>query len=217
VAEKDPTRKTSLDRQLGSVVSCPNTIEALTILSEESASPAEIAAVTDMSTSTASYHVKKLVELGMVELLEEHDTGRAIRHVYRATVLPIVSNAEFQKLSFEQRQRLSIWIFQLVLMDAARSFDAALFDAWPSNHLSRTAMLLDQQGSDEVAAIQDKALAAICKVKALSDKRVAAGKGGTVKTVVAALACFEVPKGVKQMKLQEVPSAVPALSIRKSN
>ncbi len=235
---EDGGRQKSLDEQLASLVASPNTIKALTILAERPASPAEIGRVLELTIPAASYHVNKLVGLGMVELVDERDVGGRIQHVYRAIVRPLVSNEEWQKLSVAQRQPFSIWILQLVLADAARSFDAVLFDACPNNHLSRTPMVLDQRGYDEVAKIQDRALDEIFRVEQLSAERMAGGEEPAV-TVVAAMMCFAIPQaqdglGVaatderqslaswwrdegRRMKIEEVPSTVPAVSIRKSN
>jgi DNA-binding transcriptional ArsR family regulator len=214
------TREKRLDEQLAPLVACSNTIKVLTILAERPASPREIGPLLELSTSAASHHCKKLERLGMVELVEERDVGSAIQHIYRAIVRPLVSNEEWQKLSVAERQRFSIWIVQLVLMDAARSFDAALFDACPNNHLSRTVMALDRQAFDEVAEIQDRALVETLEAEKLSGERIANGGEAGV-DVVAAMMCFELPsgwtEGVERMKVQEVPSTVPSLAIRKSN
>lgn len=205
-----------LDEQLAALVASSSTIKALSILTERVASPREIAPLLELSTSATSHHVKKLEALGMVELVEEREVGSAIQHFYRAVVRPVVSNEEWEKLSIEERERFSIWIFQLVLADAARSFDASLFDASPNNHLSRTAMVLDQEGFDEVAGIQDRALSEIFEAQARSAERLADG-GEESANIVAAMTCFEVPRGVRSMKVQEVPPALPTLKVRKSN
>jgi len=219
---EEEAREKRLDEQMAELVSCGNTIEALTILAERPASAKEIGPVLDLSTSAASHHVKKLVGLGMAELVERREVGSAFQYVYRAIVRPLVSNEEWQKLSVVARQRFSLWIIQLVLADAAASFAAGMFDAWPNNHLSRTPMRLDRQGFDEVAEIQDRALTEILEVEARSSERIAAG-AETVLDIIAAMMCFEVPeardrlKGVKRMNIQTVPGTFPAVAVRKSN
>jgi DNA-binding transcriptional ArsR family regulator len=213
---EEKNKKKGLDEQLASIVACSNTIKVLTILTERLASPTELASLLNLTIPAVSHHIKKLVRLGMVELVEKREMGGAYQHVYRAVVRPLVGDEEWGKLSVAERHRFSIWIVQLILADAARSFDAALFDACPSNHLSRIVMAVDQQGFDEVAKIQNKALAEIYEAQARSSERIAAG-GEASANVVAAMMCFELPKEVKGMKVHEVPSTMPALSIRKSN
>jgi predicted transcriptional regulator len=218
---EERTGEKRLDEQMAELVSCGNTIKALTVLAERPASAKEIGPDLGLSTSAASHHVKKLVGLGMVELVETREAGSAFQHIYRAIVRPLVSNEEWQKLSVAARQRFSLWIVQLVLADAAASFAAGMFDAWPNNHLSRTSMRLDRQGFDEVAAIQDRALDEVLEAEARSSERMA--RGEETIDVVAAMMCFEVPQsrdrleGVKRMDIQEVPTTFPAVAIRKSN
>ncbi len=238
MAEEDEDRQKRLDEQLALLVTSSNTIKVLTILAEQTASPVEIAPLLELSTSAVSHHVKKLVRLGMVELVEQRDVGGSYQHIYRAMVRPLINNEEWQKLSVAERRLFSVWIFQLLLVDAARSFDAELFDACPSNHLSRTTMVVDQRGFDEVAEIQDRALAEIIRVQELAIERMAGGEEANV-LIAAAMMCFELPREseglgieatdrdgsqaiqwreeVKRMKIQEVPSAVPTVAIRKSN
>jgi DNA-binding transcriptional ArsR family regulator len=222
VSTVERTEEKRVDQQLAALVGCSKTIEVLTVLTERTASPKELGSLLGLSIPVASHHAKKLASFGMVELVEEREEGSAVEHFYRGVVRPLISNQVWRGLSVAERQRFSIWIVQLVLADAARSFDAALFDACPNNHLSRTAMLLDRQGYDEVAEIQDRALDEIFAVEKLSGERIVAGSEDTA-VVVAAMMCFELPDAggpheeVKRMKIQEVPSTVPAVAIRKSN
>jgi DNA-binding transcriptional ArsR family regulator len=216
VTAEDRIDEKGLDRQLAQLAACGNTLKAFTILAEGPASPKEIAPFLDMSISGVSYHVTKLVGMGIVELVEKRDVGGRFQNFYRAVVRPFVGNEEWEKLDVAERRRISIWIFQLILEDAAQSFDAALFDARPNNHLSRIATVVDQQGFDEVAEIQDRALVEVREALGRSDKRIGAGEGAGI-NLAAAMMCFELPEGVKPMKVHEVPSAVPMLAIRKSN
>jgi len=207
--------ETGLDEQLASVIACPNTSKVLTVLTERVASPTAIASQLGIEVSLVSHHVKKLERLGLVEQVDERIVGGAIEHIYRAVVRPCIGNDEWEKLSAAEKRQFSLWILQLMLADATRSFEAGLFDA-PRNHLSRTAMVLDRKGFDEVAEIQDRALDEIFEVQARSAERLVGGEEPAV-DIVAALTCFEVPEGVKGMKIDEVPSTLPTLAIRKSN
>jgi DNA-binding transcriptional ArsR family regulator len=204
-----------VDGQLAALIASPKTIKVLTILAERRASPKEIASLLGMTIPAVSHHVKKLVKLGMVELIEERDVGGVMQHVYSAVVRPVIGNEEWEKLSPAERPRFSIWILQLILADAARSFDAELFDATSKNHLSRTPMALDRQGFDEVSKIQDRALEEIFEVQARSAERIARGDGERV-NVLAAMTSFELPKEVKCMKVEEASSAIPSVLIRKA-
>jgi predicted transcriptional regulator len=186
------TQEKRLDEQLALVVSSDITIKVLVVLAERAASPKEIAQILGEKTPTISHHVKKLERLGLIELIEEREVRGAVQHIYRAIMRPIVSEKEWQQLGIEERQRYSIWIMQLILVDAARSFAANLFDARSNNHLSRTALLVDEKGLAEVAAIQARALHEVIEVEAASTaRRIESGESPI--HLIAAMMCFELP------------------------
>jgi predicted transcriptional regulator len=193
VTAKDRRQETELDEQLALVISSEHTVKVLTVLFEREASPKEIAVRLGLKVPTVSHHVKKLLRMGVIELVEEREVRGAIQHVYRAVVRPIVSTEEWEKLDVGVRQQFSIWIVQLILADAAKSFAAKLFDARTNNHLSRTPMVVDEQGLDEVAEIQNRALSEVIQVEAASAERmVHSGEAGL--NLISAMMCFELPE-----------------------
>ncbi|HEX8689716.1 MAG TPA: winged helix-turn-helix domain-containing protein [Solirubrobacterales bacterium] len=189
----DCQQETKLDEQLALVISSEITIKVLVALVERSASPKQVATALGLKVPTVSHHVKKLERMGLIELVEEKEVRGAVQHIYRAVIRPIVSDEEWEKLGIEERQRFSIWIVQMILVDAARSFEARLFDARADNHLSRTPMVVDEQGAGEVAEIQNQALSDIIEVAATSaDRMVSSGEPGI--DFIAAMMCFELPE-----------------------
>jgi DNA-binding transcriptional ArsR family regulator len=156
-------------------------------------SPKDIGERLGISTSKASHHIKKLERLGLAELVDEREVGGALQHFYRAVIRPIVGDDDWSKLAIEERQLYSIWIVQLILADAAKSFDAMLFDAHPNRHLSRTPLLVDKEGLGEIAAIQNQALRDSFDVMAKStERRLKSGEEGI--NLVAAMMCFRTPE-----------------------
>jgi DNA-binding transcriptional ArsR family regulator len=193
VTAENQSQEKRLDEQLALVVSSDLTIKALVVLAERAASPKEIAQILGEKVPTVSHHVKKLERLRLIELVEEREIRGAVQHIYRAIIRPIVSEEEWSSLGIEERQRYSIWIMQLILVDAARSFEASLFDARSNNHLSRTPMVVDEAGLDEVAEIQNRALNEILEAQAVSaERRIETGETGI--HLIAALMCFELPE-----------------------
>ncbi len=89
---KSSSKTKELNEQLALLVSCMNTIKVLTVLVDRAASPKEIGELLELKTPTVSHHVRKLLRLGMIELIDERDAGGTIQHVYRAIVRPLVSN-----------------------------------------------------------------------------------------------------------------------------
>jgi DNA-binding transcriptional ArsR family regulator len=192
MAMRDQPQKKNLDRQLAQVISHEITVKVLTVLAERAASPKEIGQILREKVPTISHHVKKLERMGLAELIEEKEIRGAVQHIYRAVIRPIVSTEEWDKLTIAERQQFSIWIVQLILADAARSFDASLFDARSNRHLSRTPMVVDEKGLDEVAEIQNRAMNEILEVQAIASER-RLRSGAPAIDVIAAMLCFELP------------------------
>lgn len=186
------TQAEELNEQLAQLVGCINTVRVLTVLAEREAGPKEIGEILDLSTPTVSYHVKKLLRLSLVELIREEDVGGVMLHTYRAIIRPLLSTDEWDKLSVAERQRFSIWIVQLILADAAKSFQTNIFDQRSSRHLSRTPMVTDDEGFNEVASIQNRALDEILESQAIIAGRMAQ-EGTTGINIMVAMMCFELP------------------------
>lgn len=192
MATKSHEAQIELGEELAQVISSETTVKALVYLVERPGSPKEIGEALGISTPNASHHVKKLRRLGMVELIEERELGGTIQHIYRAVVRPIVSEKEWEKLGLAERQRYSVWIVRMILADAAMSFQAGLFDARTNNHLSRTPLLVDEQGVAEISDIQRRALEETLQAEiASADRMVESGDPGI--NIIAAMMCFELP------------------------
>ena len=115
-----------------------------------------------------------------------------MQHVYRAITRPLVSTEEWDKLSVTERERYSIWIVQLILIDASKSFASHLFDVHSDNHLSRTPLVADELGLTEVSEIQNRALDEIFQTQAIIADRIAR-EGTTGMNIIAAMMCFQLP------------------------
>jgi DNA-binding transcriptional ArsR family regulator len=192
VGAKTKKRK-GAEQTLAKVVAHPLRIEALSIFVERPASPKELAAELGSPVSNVSYHVRELARIGMIELVEEKKRRGAIEHFYRAIWHPMLDAAEFEKLTPAERAVTSALIVQLMLADAVKALDAGTFDARGDRHLSRTEMLVDEPGWEELIAIQKKALRAVLAVQAKSAKRLAKTDEAEEINVVTALSCFELP------------------------
>lgn len=191
----------SLNDQFSLVISSEITVKAMILIADDVKSPKEVGERLEISTSKASHHLKKLERLGLAELVDERDVGGAIQHFYRAVIRPIVSDEDWAKLSIRERQLYSVWIVQLILADAAKSFDAELFDVFANRHLSRAPLLVDEEGVAEVAAIQNKALHDSFEVVARATaRRIESGEKGI--NLLSAMMCFALPEPSDGPKLR---------------
>jgi DNA-binding transcriptional ArsR family regulator len=168
----------------------PVRVKALTILTERIASPKEISEEIEIPLSNVSYHVRVLDELGLVEIMEEESVRGSVAHFYKAVERPLIHNPDWEKLSPKVRSAFSSYVIETLMSDAARSLEVGLFDQRDDRHLTRTPLLLDEQGWRKVTAIQIKALDGILKEQVAAVARLnKSGKEGI--HVVAGLLCFE--------------------------
>ncbi|HET7418106.1 MAG TPA: winged helix-turn-helix domain-containing protein [Solirubrobacterales bacterium] len=170
----------------------PVRVKALTILTDRTASPKEISELLEVPLSNVSYHVRVLEELGLIEIVEEESVRGSVAHFYRSVERPLIDNPDWEKLDPRVRSAVSGYAIETLLSDAAGSLAAGTFDRRGDRHLSRTPLLLDEQGWRKVASIQDKALGQILKEQAAATARLER-KGEASIHAVAGLMCFEVP------------------------
>lgn len=171
----------------------PVRVKALTILTEEIASPKEIAEQIDVPLSNVSYHVRVLDELGLVEIREEESVRGSVAHFYKAVERPLIDNPDWEKLSPKVRSAFSGYVVETLMSDAARSLAAGVFDQRDDRHLSRTSLVLDEKAWRKVSEIQAKALNQILKEQAAATERLSKSKA-KVKAIqaIAGMTCFEV-------------------------
>jgi DNA-binding transcriptional ArsR family regulator len=169
----------------------PVRVKALTILSEKTASPKEIAEVLDVPLSNVSYHVRVLDELGLIEIVEEESVRGSVAHFYEAVERPLIDNPDWGKLDPKVRSVVSGNVVEMLISDAAASLAAGLFDRRRDRHLSRMPLVLDGQGWRDVSRAQAEAEAAIIEAQAAAAERLK--RGGEAINAVAGMFCFEVP------------------------
>lgn len=139
----------SLDSTLGAIVAHPTRVKCLSILAERRASPNEIATELNEDVGHVSYHIKKLLSLGVVELVDEQKVRGAVEHFYRAITLAYVSDEEWAKFSVEERQPYSLYTLQLAMADAAEAMETGTFYARSDFYLTRTPAVVDETGWSE--------------------------------------------------------------------
>jgi DNA-binding transcriptional ArsR family regulator len=183
----------SVDETLVKVVAHPLRVQALSVLTERPASPKELAAELGAPVGNVSYHVRELEAVGLIELVDEKKRRGAVEHFYRAIARPMLSAEEWEQLSLDDRQNFSAWIIQLLLADASQALAAGTFDARSDRYLSRTPMLVDEEGWRELIEIHATALKATLEVQAASAERMTKADNDEGIPTIAALTFFEMP------------------------
>lgn len=169
--------------------------KALRILTERTASPAEIAREIGEKVENVSYHVKKMAEWGVVKPVGERKApgAGAIQHFYRATVWHLVDADEWEELNAALASDFLGDIGQKMLSDIAESLDAGLLGKDRNFHLTRTRLVFDEQGRQEVLEIAERARKDILQAHDRAKQRIAeSGEGGTPCSSIQGF--FEVPR-----------------------
>ena len=162
---------TGLEHRTLKALSHPLRLRILEELHAGVASPSELAQHLGQPLHNVSYHVRALARLEMIELVRTEPRRGALEHFYRAIDRAMVSDEEWGNLPIPMRRGF----LGLVLGNIARDLRAAggpAFDA-ETSHLSRSPMILDRGGWDEVAELLEDTLERIEQIRLRSKERLA--------------------------------------------
>lgn len=163
------------DWRLVKALSHPTRAHALMVCTHHPASPKMIAAELGLPLNHAYYHMKQLVELECLELVETKKRRAVVEHFYKATVRHYFSPEDWKKVPRHNRLSLRIELMKTVSGEASTAARSETLDTG-DNHMSRVAMQVDKQGWLEIAARLDEALEDVMEIK--SDAAVRLGKSG---------------------------------------
>jgi len=193
---KGATLPTTQTRALGNArlikaMSHPFRAMALTVLSERTASPKELSEELDEPLHRAAYHVRVLRELGCIEEVDTKQRRGATEHYYRAIERSVLWGEYWAAVPLPAREGFSASILRNSFADATTAFDAGTFEDRPDRHLSRTPLLLDEEGWRALTGLFDATLDATMEIQAESAERMSHGAPGV--HVEAVQLCFEMP------------------------
>jgi DNA-binding transcriptional ArsR family regulator len=160
-----------VDPRIAKALSHPMRARILVILNERVASPNEIAETIDERLPNVSYHVRALLDLGCIELVDTAQRRGAIEHYYRAVVRPFFSDRDWRRIPRSARQAISDTALEIVWADVSDAVNAGTFDSRPDRYLTHSPMVLDEQGWREMSAVMAKAFAEAEKVESRSAAR----------------------------------------------
>jgi DNA-binding transcriptional ArsR family regulator len=168
-----PPAKTAatMETTLAAIVAHPTRARCFVILAERTASPVEIAQEIGKDVGHVGYHVRKLQQLNLIELVDERPVRGAVEHFYRAIVRPFVTEKEFAEQTIDEREVFTRHTLQLHVTDIARAIDEHTFDARPNRYLVRVPLLVDEEGFDELAALHAEMYERTMDIQARSDGR----------------------------------------------
>jgi DNA-binding transcriptional ArsR family regulator len=161
----------TIDQTLAAVVAHPVRARALGVLAERTASPAELAIALGVEVNKANYHVKKLEEMKLIELVGTRPARGALEHFYRAIVRPLVTEDQYALLSQEERNGFAREICQLGFADAASALATQDFSSRSDNCVARTPVLVDEEGWRELAELHKETVLKTMAIEARSNGR----------------------------------------------
>jgi DNA-binding transcriptional ArsR family regulator len=185
-----------IDEQLFRLLHNPGQLAALIALVEGPASKSDIAKELGIRLNKADYDVGELEKMGLVEPIGTEMRRGQRTTIYRAVMRPILNNEEWGELSQEDRERLVLWTYQLLLRDATVAWRARTLQARVESHNTRSPVRVDEQGWIRLNEILDDTQEAVREVEVESVERAReAGDESKLINVRAAMFCFEMPPG----------------------
>ena len=181
-----------VDPRIAKALSHPMRARILEILNERVASPNEIAETIDERLPNVSYHVRALLDLGCIELVDTAQRRGAIEHYYRAVVRPFFSDSDWKRIPRSGRRAISDTLLKVIWEDVSGAAEAGTFDSRPDRHLTHNPMVVDDQGWSELADVMARTLREIEKIESQSARRLKRSEEGGVPTSVV-LMQFETP------------------------
>ena len=169
----------AVDSRLAKALAHPLRVQLLAALNEGVASPNELAKRLDEPLTNVSYHVRMLHELGTIELVETEPRRGALEHYYRAIVRPFFADREWKRLPRNARGSISDAVLQLVWEDAAEAIKSGLFDEREDRHLSRTVLMVDDEGWGELNELLVEMIDRAMQIQADSATRASKDDGET--------------------------------------
>lgn len=183
------------DPRLIKALAHPLRVRILSVLeTRELASPNELADELEVSLGVVSYHVRRLHALGFLELVRRTPRRGAIEHHYRAKARPRVSDDVWAETpGIVKRAMIGATLQQINgYVNAAAAGGG--FDRTEA-HLSRTVLMLDDEGWKELAAEMIRWVEVVERIEAESQARIEASPGGasesTAKRTAAVMMLFE--------------------------
>ncbi|HWA55354.1 MAG TPA: winged helix-turn-helix domain-containing protein [Solirubrobacterales bacterium] len=189
-----PGTKTQTSSELvGKAFAHPARGEALTVLTERTASPTELADELGLDVRYLSYHVKLLRDWGLIELVGEKPRRGATEHFYRATTRTLIDKRSWERLPRPLQEDNCGQVMQQALDDFTEAAKAGTLVARPDIYLGRTLLDVDEQGWQEASELVQRAAGELLEIQARSMNRIAASGEAPLKASGSML-LFEVPQ-----------------------
>jgi len=172
---KTKNKKDGVEQIVAKAFAHPLRVQILVILNEKVASPNMLAQQLDQSLNLVAYHVRVLEKYDCIELVDTKQRRGATEHFYRATRRQFLSDDEWSRMPSSLRPGMAGAVFKSVFEDIEAASKAGTLDQVDDIHLSRTPMVLDGKGWDDVSVLLKGALDRLLEIQTEASARMAEG------------------------------------------
>jgi DNA-binding transcriptional ArsR family regulator len=187
------TSPEGITQQLAKALAHPLRVRILTSLHKGVSSPNQLSQELGEPLGNVSYHVKTLLEYDCVELVKTEPRRGAVEHFYRATERAFFSANDWEKIPASARKGISGSILETVGHDATAALMGGSIDARTDTHISRTPLVLDDQGWTEITALLAETLNRAIEIQEESATRLSDESSDSINTKLA-IFHFESPE-----------------------
>lgn len=166
-------KKDGVEQIVAKAFAHPLRVQILIILNERVASPNLLSQELNQSLNLVAYHVRVLEKYDCIELVDTKQRRGATEHFYRATRRQFLTDSQWARMPEALRPGLSGAMLKAVFDDIEEAVSRDTFDEIEDRHLSRTPMVVDSKGWDEVAVLLADTLDRVLEIQAAASERLA--------------------------------------------
>jgi DNA-binding transcriptional ArsR family regulator len=178
-----PSKEPAIDQRIMKALSHPLRVRMLTLLNQRVSSPSELAEELDEPLGNVSYHMRFLADLKMVKLVRTEPRRGAVEHYYEALEPPLISDDDWAQLPVALRRSLSDSTLSDIARDLKGAAEEGGFDR-ENIHVSRMALMLDEQGWDELSGVLSDLIERARSIQEQSNKRRKRSDNGVIPTAL---------------------------------
>jgi DNA-binding transcriptional ArsR family regulator len=167
------TRVDFVSPRLAAALSHPTRVGVMTQLIEGPASPRQLASAMGEPLNNVTYHVNQLRDLGCIELerTERRAGGRVLERFYRTSRRAYFDADAWETLAPAERLSVTWGVVRKISEDISTAMSGGTFFGERDPHVSRSPMVVDEEGWDEVTAVLDRATRELFDVAARAAER----------------------------------------------
>jgi hypothetical protein len=188
-ARKAAGNEPTLEQRFAKALNHPMRTQILTHLNDRPLSPVELVPILDAKLSDISYHCRVLLKNECIEVVDKKQVRGALKTRYRATTRMLLDRDNWDQLSKETRNGISISAVGEVIDRATKAFEADTFDKRTERSVITLKMDADEQAWLEINDILREAWGRCSEV----ESQVANRKGEKFRVTVSILS-YESPE-----------------------